>query len=68
MADTIRNVRDFVTDVQAEVQKVTWPDWPQLKNSTYVILIFVVVVALLVFSIDTVVNYTLEMLRGILGG
>jgi preprotein translocase subunit SecE len=68
MADTLRNARDFFTDVQAEVQKVTWPDWPQLKNSTYVILIFVVVVALLVFSIDMVVNYTLEMLRGILGG
>ena len=68
MADTLRNVRDFVTDVQAELQKVTWPDWPQLKNSTYIILIFVVVVTLLVFGIDTVVNYTLEMLRGILGG
>ena len=68
MADTLRNVRDFFTDVQAEIQKVTWPDWPQLKNSTYIILIFVVVVALLVFGIDTIVNYTLEMLRGILGG
>jgi preprotein translocase subunit SecE len=68
MADTLRTVRDFLADVQTEIQKVTWPDWPQLKNSTYVILVFLVVVALLIFGIDSIVNYMLEMLRGILKG
>jgi preprotein translocase SecE subunit len=52
MADTIRSARDFVGDVQTEMQKVTWPDWPQLKNSTFVILVFVVVVALIIFGMD----------------
>jgi preprotein translocase subunit SecE len=68
MADTIRNARDFIGDVQTEMQKVTWPDWPQLKNSTYVIIVFVTVVALIIFGMDFVVNNALELLRGILGG
>ncbi|MDR0787757.1 MAG: preprotein translocase subunit SecE [Gemmatimonadota bacterium] len=68
MADTMRSVREFIGDVQIELQKVTWPDWPQLKNSTYIILIFLVIVALLVFVMDFVLNNALELLRGILGG
>ena len=68
MADTIRNTREFLGDVQTEMQKVTWPDWPQLKNSTYVIIVFVAVVALLIFIMDFAVNNALELLRSILGG
>ncbi len=68
MADTLRNVREFLGDVQIELQKVTWPDWPQLKNSTYIIIIFVFVVTMIVFSMDYVLNTALEILRGILGG
>lgn len=68
MADTFRNAVDFVGDVQTEMEKVTWPDWPQLKNSTYVIIVFVVVVALLIFGMDFLVNNALELLRSILGG
>jgi preprotein translocase subunit SecE len=68
MADSIRNAREFLGDVQTEMQKVTWPDWPQLKNSTYIIIVFVTVVALIIFGMDFVVNNALEMLRGILGG
>jgi preprotein translocase subunit SecE len=68
MADTLRSTRDFLGDVQTEMQKVTWPDWPQLKNSTYIIIVFVAVVALVIFSMDYIVNTALEILRGILGG
>jgi preprotein translocase subunit SecE len=68
MADTIRNARDFIGDVQTEMQKVTWPDWPQLKNSTYVVIVFVTVVALIIFGMDFLVNNALELLRSVLGG
>ena len=68
MADTVRSAAGFLEDVRDELQKVTWPDWPQLKNSTYVIIVFVVVVALLIFVMDFAVNNALELLRSILGG
>ena len=68
MADTIRSARDFFCDVQVELQKVTWPDGAQLKNSTWIIVVFVVVLALLIFGIDFVVNQGLQVLHSILGG
>jgi preprotein translocase subunit SecE len=68
MADTARNAREFLGDVQTEMQKVTWPDWPQLKNSTFVILVFVVIVTLLIFGLDLVVSTALSLLRSVLVG
>ncbi len=68
MADAIRSTRDFVGDVQDEMKKVTWPDWPQLKNSTFVILIFVLVVSVTVFAMDFLVSGALNLLRSLLGG
>ncbi|HET8655379.1 MAG TPA: preprotein translocase subunit SecE [Longimicrobiaceae bacterium] len=60
--------REFVGDVRTEMQKVTWPDWPQLKNSTVVILVFVVAVAFIIFVMDFFSNVAVEFLRSILGG
>ena len=67
MADTIRSSREFVGDVQDEMKKVTWPDAPQLKSSTGVIVAFVVIVSLTLFAMDYVVNGALELLRSLLG-
>ena len=68
MADTIRSAREFFGDVQVELQKVTWPDRAQLKNSTWIILVFVVVLALLIFGVDFIVNQSLQVLHSVLGG
>ena len=68
MADSIRSARDFVGDVRTEMQKVTWPDRPQLKNSTFVILVFVVALTLIILGMDVVVNNALLLLRSVLGG
>jgi preprotein translocase subunit SecE len=68
MAETVRSARDFVGDVQTEMQKVTWPDWPQLKNSTFVIVVFVVALALIIFGMDAISNAALQLLSSVLGG
>jgi preprotein translocase SecE subunit len=67
MAETIRTLRDFGADVQEEMKKVTWPDWPQLKNSTFVIVVFMIVVALTIFLMDQAVSAILEVIRGVVG-
>ena len=68
MADSIRSIRDFMGDVQTELQKVTWPYTPQLKNSTFVILVFVMALSLIIFVMDFVLNNALNLLRSVLGG
>lgn len=68
MADSIRSARDFVSDVRTELQKVTWPDTAQLKNSTFVILVFVVALTIVIFAMDFAINNGLNLLRSALGG
>ena len=68
MADLIRSTRDFTGDVQEEMKKVTWPDTAQLKNSTFVILVFLVVVSVTIFAMDLVVNWSLNLIRSLFGG
>jgi preprotein translocase subunit SecE len=60
MAEIVTKTRDFFTEVVDELKKVTWPDWPQLKNATLVILVFVLIVAAIIWVMDLGV-------RGVLG-
>ena len=56
MANLIRQTQGFTAEVTDEMKKVTWPDWDQLRNSTFVVLVFVVVVSLIIWIMDQVVN------------
>lgn len=69
MADTTRtSASDFLVEVREQVRKVTWPDWPQLKNSTAVIVVFGIAVAALIFVIDLVVRGVLDVVATVGGG
>jgi preprotein translocase subunit SecE len=62
--------RDFVGEVSDEMKKVTWPDWPQLKNATLVIIVFVLIVAAIIWGMDQIVNIIIGprgLLRSLLG-
>ena len=54
-----RSTAVFVSDVNAEVRKVTWPDRQQLKNATGVIILFVVIVAILIGLMDVILQLIL---------
>jgi preprotein translocase subunit SecE len=60
MASIVIRTRTFVGEVIEEIKKVTWPDWAQLKNSTFVILVFVFIVSAIIYLMDLAV-------RGIMG-
>ena len=57
--------RDFVGEVSDEMKKVTWPDWPQLKSATLVIIVFVLIVAAIIWGMDQIVNLVIGP-RGLL--
>jgi preprotein translocase subunit SecE len=68
MADTTRTTTsDFVSEVRDEIHKVTWPDRDQLKESTGVIVVFVLLVSALIFVIDYVVRIGLEGITSLFG-
>jgi preprotein translocase SecE subunit len=59
---TIAQTREFAAEVADELKKVTWPDWPQLKNVTLVVLVFIILVSLLIFGMDLIVRNVLGLI------
>ena len=45
-------VAEFLRDVRAEIRKVTWPTWEELKKATTVIVIFVTALGLFIGWMD----------------
>ena len=58
----ITRSRAFVGEVFDELKKVTWPDFPQLKNATLVIIVFVIIVALIIWIMDLSVRGILNII------
>ena len=54
-----RSTAAFLTDVNGEVRKVTWPDRQQLRSATGVIILFVVIVAILIGLMDVILQMIL---------
>jgi preprotein translocase subunit SecE len=52
----------FFTDVVKEMNKVTWPKKDELRDSTVVVLVVCVLVALFVWGVDTGVSQGLRFL------
>lgn len=47
-------VADFMIAVQSEMDKVSWPSWPQLWRATVVVLITMVFLAFSLFAFDVI--------------
>jgi preprotein translocase subunit SecE len=58
--------RDFLSEVVEQVKKVTWPDRAQLQNSTGVIVVFMLLIALVIFGIDFGVRNVLDAVQSLL--
>jgi preprotein translocase subunit SecE len=65
MANAIVRTKEFTGEVLEELKKVTWPDWPQLKNSTLVILVFIAIVSLIILGMDLVVRNIIDFVIGL---
>jgi preprotein translocase subunit SecE len=50
----LSGTRRFARDVRGELRRVTWPDREQLRQSTAVVLIIVLVLAVYVAAVDFV--------------
>ena len=67
MIQKIEDTRVFVEECWAELQKVTWPDWDQLKNATFVVIIFVLLISGIIWLMDVTVRFAVDMIMGVFG-
>ncbi len=67
MLSKLARMREFITQVQAEMKRVTWPDFEQLRNATAVIIVFVFVVATIIGLMDMVFRNVVNLIIGFFG-
>jgi preprotein translocase subunit SecE len=48
--------RDYVSELQMEMRRVTWPNWKQVRATTIVVLVAVFAFAAYFMVVDWVVN------------
>jgi preprotein translocase subunit SecE len=45
-------VNKYIKEVRAELKKVIWPTWKQVRNNTAVVIASIVIVGLVIWAVD----------------
>jgi preprotein translocase subunit SecE len=48
--------KSYIEEVKAEMRRVSWPSWPQVRATTGVVIAAVFLFAAYFFVIDTIIN------------
>jgi preprotein translocase subunit SecE len=56
----IEKVKKFFADVYAEMKKVSWPSKEEIRGSTMVVIVTVIIVAIFIGVVDRILNFGLE--------
>jgi preprotein translocase subunit SecE len=54
--------REYIDDVQAEMKRVTWPTWPQVRSTTLVVIVATFLLAGYFALVDGAVNWAINRL------
>jgi preprotein translocase subunit SecE len=67
MVAQMKRANEFVQECWIELQRVTWPDWPQLKNATLVVIVFCLMVAMVIWVMDIASRFLINFIMGMFG-
>jgi preprotein translocase SecE subunit len=67
MLQKITETKVFLEESWAELQRVTWPDYEQLKNATFVIIVFSALVGLIIWIMDKASSTVINLILSIFG-
>ena len=67
MVAQIKRTNEFIQECWVELRRVTWPDWPQLKNATIVVVVFCLMVSLILWVMDLASRFLIDLIMGIFG-
>jgi preprotein translocase subunit SecE len=65
--EKVKETKTFLEECVVELQKVTWPDWDQLRGSTIVVILFTIVISLIIWAMDSVASWAIGMIMGVFG-
>jgi len=54
-------VTEYIKESYIELtQKVTWPTWRELQNSAILVLVAAIIIAMLIFGMDRIIQFVLD--------
>ena len=65
--DKVKDTGTFMEECVTELQKVTWPDWDQLRSATMVVCVFTALVSLVIWIMDKTSDVVVSWIMGIFG-
>ena len=60
MKDKLKKLTDYLKGVRAEVHKITWPDYRELKDSTVVVIAFIVILSATTLVYDQLIKLVIQ--------
>lgn len=64
----LQSISDYVRDVRVEMSKVTWPTRDELRESTIVVLVMVLIMTVFIGIVDRILSFLFEALVRMLVG
>ncbi len=64
IAATVSESVKYLRNVRAEVRRVTWPTWPDLRQHTVAVIIVVTIVGIIIGLMDWFFSFTLIRVLG----
>ena len=52
----MNRISKFFNSIAIEMNKVAWPNWLELRGSTYVVIVFSIIISLFLFFIDRILS------------
>ena len=62
MKQIVQRIRSFFGEVRSEMEKVSWPDRPELIGSTSVVFVSVILLAVFIGSCDFILSKLIQFL------
>ena len=54
----------LVSEAKTEIRKVVWPTRPELMQTTFMVVVFVLVVALILWGVDSLIGWLISSVIG----
>ncbi|MGY8800069.1 MAG: preprotein translocase subunit SecE [Longimicrobiales bacterium] len=67
VVDKFKETATFIEECWVELQKVTWPDWDQLRSATIVVVMFTIVISLVIWMMDKFSGWIVGLIMGLFG-
>ena len=65
--ERVKGFQTFLSECWEELRKVTWPDADQLRNATFVVILFTIAISIVIWLMDMMVSFILRSVMGVFG-